>query len=203
MSANLPSDLTVTYYDTHAREYARDTLGVDMAPLHEPFLALVPTGRHILDAGCGSGRDTLAFLKRGYRVTAFDASAALARLAGQVSGLPVAVLRFQDVNYQAEFDGIWACASLLHVPRREIGEVFTRLTQALRPGGVWYMSFKVGEGQAVRDGRFFNDLTDRTLRELIDRQSALAVLRTWQTQDVRQDRRGTSWVNALVKRVLV
>jgi SAM-dependent methyltransferase len=200
MSTNPSSDLTVSYYDTQAARYAGETLRLDVTGLYEPFLALVPPGGHILDAGCGSGRDSLDFLRRGYQVTAFDASEEMARLAGQVTGLPVTVLRFQDVAYDGVFDGIWACASLLHVPRGEIGDVFTRLTRALRPGGVWYMSFKVGNEEGVRDGRFFNDYTVPFLRQLIGEQLLLTVIDTWQTGDLGPRQRGTLWTNAVVRR---
>src|SRR6516164_3275264 len=97
MSTNQPFDPTVAYYDTHAEKYIRDTIGIDMEWFYEPFLALVPAGGHILDVGCGSGRDTLAFLGRGFRVTAIDASAVMARLASERLGQAVAVLRVQDL----------------------------------------------------------------------------------------------------------
>jgi SAM-dependent methyltransferase len=200
MSTNPPSDLTVTYYDAHAARYAEETLGLDMHGLYEPFLTLVTPGGHILDAGCGSGRDSRAFLQRSYTVTAFDASVEMARLAGRSTGLPARVLRFQEVDYEDQFDGIWACASLLHVPRHEIGEVFTRLTRALRLGGVWYMSFKAGEAEGIRDGRFFNDYTEASLLESLGREPARAILHTWQTQDIRPEQRGTTWISALVRK---
>jgi SAM-dependent methyltransferase len=200
MSINPSSDPTVGYYDARAERYVRETFGLDVEGLYEPFLALVPAGGHILDAGCGSGRDSLAFLLRGYQVTAFDASPEMARLASKATGLKVAVCRLQQVGYEAEFDAVWACASLLHVPRREMDDVLARLTRALRPGGVWYMSFKCGEGEGMREGRFFNDYTEELLRQLIGRQPALTLLRAWQTADVQPDRRGTIWLNTLVRR---
>jgi len=113
---------------------------------------------------------------------------------------PVAVLRFQEVTWENAFDGIWACASLLHVPRAEMDAVLARLVRALRPGGVWYMSFKAGEPEEVRGGRLFNDQTGRSLRELLDRQPALQPGRIWLTEDVRPDRGGQVWLNALVRK---
>jgi 2-polyprenyl-3-methyl-5-hydroxy-6-metoxy-1,4-benzoquinol methylase len=76
-----------------------------------------PGGR-ILDAGCGPGRDALAFAERGYELIAFDASTAMVRVARERVGSRIVVhlMRFEDLNGQSEFDGIWACASLLHVP---------------------------------------------------------------------------------------
>jgi SAM-dependent methyltransferase len=196
MSTSPPSDPTVAYYDEHAEAYAERVLGVAMDALYEPFLALVPAGGHILDAGCGPGRDALVFLQRGYRVTAIDASAAMARLATTRLGQSVEVRRFQDLDYEQELDAIWACASLLHVPRRELDDVFRRCTRALRPGGTWYISFKLGEAEEVREGRWFTDLTEASLRALLDRHHLLEVLQVWRTQD----RRELTWVNALVRR---
>src|SRR5690348_11531546 len=112
MSASRPSDPTGEFYRQNARAYAAETLGVDMGTLYEPFLALLPAGGHILDAGCGSGRDAREFKRQGYHVTAIDASPELARLASETTGEPVRVLRFEEMMYEAEFDGVWACASL-------------------------------------------------------------------------------------------
>src|SRR5262245_25549836 len=161
---------------------------------------LVPAGGHILDAGCGPWRDAAEFRRRGYRVTAFDASPEMARMAPERTGEPVAVLRFQELTYQEQFDGVWACASLVHVPRVAMDEVFCRLTRALRAGGAWYMSFKRGEGEEMRDGRLFNDSTDSSFAELLKRYPRLVLLRTWQTEDLRPERCGQYWLNALVQK---
>src|SRR5262245_33297557 len=108
---NPPSDPTVAYYDAQAEQYALETRTAEMGRLYEPFLKLVPSGGHILDAGCGSGRDALAFRRLGYRVTAFDASPVLCKMAEDLIGQSVSVLRFQEVAFREEFDSIWACAS--------------------------------------------------------------------------------------------
>ena len=100
-----------------------DTVDVDMTPLYRCFLPLLPEQAHVLDAGCGSGRDALAFAKLGYRVTAFDASPALVALAESHLRRPVQCLHFQDIAWRETFDGIWACASLLHVPAAELPDV--------------------------------------------------------------------------------
>ncbi|NCA72135.1 MAG: class I SAM-dependent methyltransferase, partial [Sphingobacteriia bacterium] len=142
-----PDDPTLAYYEDQAGAFFAGTVGVDMTPLYARFLALVPPGAHLLDAGCGSGRDALAFQRLGYRVSACEASPALARLASDYCGLPVEVRRFQDIDWVARFDAIWACASLLHVPMLELPGVMRRLARALVPGGVLYASFKHGAGE--------------------------------------------------------
>jgi SAM-dependent methyltransferase len=198
MSTNTPSDATVAFYDAHAEQYVRDTIGIRMEDLYEPFLALVPAGGHILDAGCGSGRDALDFKQKGYLVTAIDASPEMARFASVTIGHSVRVMRFQELDEEETFDGIWACASLLHIPHAEMNDVFARFTRALRTGGAWYMSFKMGNAEEVLGGRFFSDYTSERLSQLILRHPQLRIHRLWQTQDVRGER---LWVNALVQKI--
>jgi SAM-dependent methyltransferase len=147
-----PPDPTLAYYEDQAEAFFAETVDVDMAPLYARFLARIPAGGHILDAGCGSGRDALAFRKLGYAVTAFEASPTLARLASNYCGLPVEVRRFQEIEWQDAFDGIWACASLLHVPPVELPEVLRRLGRALKTDGVLYVSFKYGSDERDHGG---------------------------------------------------
>jgi SAM-dependent methyltransferase len=196
MSASPPSEPTGDFYSQHARAYAEQTLGVGMGPLYDRFLALVPAGGHVLDAGSGSGRDTRVFRGRGYRVTAIDASPELAQLAGEVIGQPVLVMRFQGLTFEDEFDGVWACASLLHVPRAEMDGVFARFSRALRPGGVWYVSFKLGGQEEVRGGRLFSDYTEESFRALLRRHPGLELVEVWRTGDPR----GQVWLNAILRR---
>jgi SAM-dependent methyltransferase len=202
MSTSRPSDPTVAYYEANAERFARETLALDLGPLYGPFLAEVRPGGHILDAGCGPGRDAAAFLRMGYRVTAFDASPEMTRRASAATGLLVQVRRFQDLECRAEYDGIWACAAVLHVPRGEIDDVFAQLAGALRPGGVWYMSFKRGAGEEWRGGRLFNSYTVEGLEGLIRRHPVLSLIRSWETADLRAERAEEVWLNALVRRVV-
>src|ERR687885_194185 len=136
--------ITIDFYNEHAQDFYHRTVNVDMRELYAPFLALLPAGAHILDAGCGSGRDSLYFKQHGYQVTALDASAELVKLSSQLLQQPVLHLTFQEVDFDERFDGIWACASLLHVPRIEIDDVLRRLTKALKPGAILFTSFKNG-----------------------------------------------------------
>lgn len=191
-------DTTTRYYSENAPVFFADTVAVAMDPLYARFLPHIPPGGHILDAGCGSGRDSLAFLERGYRVTAFDASPSLAAMAERHSGLPVRVLRLQDLEWSQTFDGIWACASLLHVPAAELPEVMGRLAGALRPGGVLYASFKYGRGERERQGRRFTDLDVAGLRTLLAQVPGLTEPETWISQDLRPGRVVERWLNTLV-----
>jgi len=191
-------DDTTAYYRANADTFFADTLAVDMAPLYARFLPHLPVGGRILDAGCGSGRDARAFRDRGYAVTAFDASAELATLAAVHLGQPVQVLRFQDLEWTQAFDGIWACASLLHVPGAELPEVLRRLVRALRPGGILYASFKYGNGEREHHGRRFTDLDEAGLATLLTQVQGLTELETWKTGDRRPGRESERWLNALL-----
>ena len=192
--------MSLGYYTHHAEAYAQATRAVDIAPLYARFLPHVPAGGLILDAGCGSGRDALAFLQQGYAVEAFDASPELAQLATQHAGIPVKVMRFQDVDDTARFDAIWACASLLHVPEREQPEAWRRLWRALKPGGVAYASYKLGQGERVDEaGRAFTDANEDRLSEWLNPLQGIARVEIWQTTDQRPGQAQT-WLNALIHR---
>ncbi len=192
---------TIRFYDDHADEYVSGTVGVDMESLYRPFLELVPEGGLILDAGCGSGRDTKAFVDRGYRVTAIDASAKMVEATERLTGQPAKQMRFQGLEDQNEFDAIWACASLLHVSRAELGGVLKRFVAALRPGGVCYLSFKEGDGERTERDRLFTDFTESSLLAQLDQQPSVEVVRIWITNDLRPGRSEERWVNALVRKV--
>src|SRR5689334_6398373 len=125
------ADMTVEYYDQHAASFCEATGKLDMSALYRPFLNLLPPRARILDAGCGSGRDTLACLNLGYEVTAIDGSLAMVQVTTKLTGCPALQMRFDEINWVEEFDGIWACASLLHVPRADTGDVLNRFAQAL------------------------------------------------------------------------
>ena len=191
---------TVGYYNRHAARYVADTVGVDLSAPRERFLAQIPAGGFILDAGCGSGRDSLAFLERGHRVRAFDAAPEIARLAAERIGQPVQVQRFEELDERAVYDGVWACASLLHLSAATIPDALQRLWAALKPDGALYLSLKHGDGERVdAEGRHFTDATEARLRDWLDTLPEIAAIDCWLTPDERPDRTET-WLNALVRR---
>jgi SAM-dependent methyltransferase len=204
LSTKPPSDYTETttaYYDTHAAEFSENTASVDLSELYAPFLREIPTGGRILDTGCGSGRDSLAFLRRGYQVVSVDASTKMVNATTKLTGQEAKLLRFDELDYDSEFDGIWACASLLHVARQDLDPVLTRFTRAVKPNGIFYLSFKYGDSERMDGGRFFNDLNENLLGTVLANHPQLALVRVWTTEDVRNDRRGRQrWLNAIVRR---
>lgn len=184
------------YYETHAEEFFAATVAVDMDGLHDRFLKGIPAGGHILDAGCGSGRDAKAFSCLGFRVTAFDGSPALARMASEHLGQPVHIRLFNQIDEVACYDGIWACASLLHLPEHEVPDAIERLWRALKPGGCFYFSFKHGTGERQHGGRRFTDADASIVAIWLDALTGLDEREIWTTQDQRPER-NEEWINVL------
>ena len=189
-------DDTARYYRQFADEFFDSTVGVDMSPIRERFAALLLAGARVLDAGCGSGRDAKAFAQAGFRVSAFDASPELAALASDHCGFAVEVRSFRDVDEVNAYDGIWCCASLLHVGPEEMPGVVSRLWAALAPGGVLYASFKRGTGTRLHGGRHFTDADESQVAEWLAALPELAQSDIWVTEDQRPDRM-EKWTNVL------
>ena len=110
-------------------------------------------------------------------------------------------MTFGETDAIARYDGIWCCASLLHVSAAELPNAMAKLAQALKPGGVWYISFKYGDGERVKDGRHFTDLNEKGLNTLLAGLGDIALISHWITEDKRPER-SEMWLNALLhKRV--
>ena len=147
--------------------------------------------------GCGSGRDTKYFIDQGYEVTAIDGSKELCKRASELTGIEVNNMLFQDIEYVNEFDGVWACASLLHVPKTELLSVIKRITRALKDCGIFFVSFKYGEYEGERNGRFFTDLNEDSFVKIISEVPELVIQEKSIATDVRPGR-DESWLNAIL-----
>jgi SAM-dependent methyltransferase len=192
---------TISYYDRHSRQFFDQTVDVDMSALYRPFLELIPDSGRILDAGCGSGRDSLYFKQQGYYVEAFDASLEMCRLASAHLGQPVQQKTFDEIEWDSDFDGVWASASLLHVNKASLSAVLERLARALKPTGVFFISVKRRDEEWNQEGRFFNGYNEDSFSRLIESQTSLDLYSLWASADVRPGREGEQWLNAIARRV--
>ena len=198
MSASRPD--SAAWYDQHAGEYSSRTDHVDLTDHYDRFLARIPPGGRLLDAGCGPGRDSLAFLARGYDVTAMDASITMVEVARRQLGQPVLHLRHEDIAYDREFDGIWANATLLHVSHSDLPEVLARYRKALVPDGVMFASFKLGTGEVITSERLFANQDAASFREVLAAVPGLTLIDIWSSFDRRPGREHEQWLNVLVQR---
>lgn len=191
---------TSIYYRDNAAAYCDETVDLDLLDIYPRFLDYLPEKGYILDLGCGSGRDSKAFLNAGYKVTAIDASNAVAAYAEKVIGKQVMVRSFQEMTFSDQFNGVWACASLLHCPRSQIVNVLDRVALSLKQNGVAYMSFKWDNDETIDDkGRYFNNYTLESLHALIDQVATLTLIDEW-VVDKQLRGKNQKWINILVRR---
>lgn len=188
----------IEFYDKNGEDFYSRTEALDMASLYERFLPFIPVGGAILDAGCGSGRDALNFKILGYRVSAFDASSTLSNLASKNSGLDVRTLTFSDMDYLKDFDGVWCCASLLHLNNDDLDDALQKIHRAIRPDGICFQSFKSRTPQS--DSRYFNVMSLQELVALNQAKGYFQILDSWESEDVRQDQRTEVWANVVVRK---
>ena len=193
-------DFTIEYYNNEADRFFESTVSVDFSKIQEQFLKYVKPGGRILDLGCGSGRDSRAFLERGYEVVAVDGSRELAKIAGAYIGQEVIVADFREFEPEGTFDGIWACASLLHLLREEIAALMRRMAAHLAEGGCFYASFKYGEFQGERNGRHFTDMTEESFKVLLREAPGLIIEELFTSGDVRANRESEKWLNVLMRK---
>lgn len=204
---------TLDYYNRHAAAFSQDTFAVDFSKTQERFLSCLPSGARILDFGCGAGRDTVYFRSRGFSVDPVDGSEEMCRAAEKNTGASVRQMLFGELDETEAYDGIWACASVLHVPSDELPAVFSKMIKAAKHGGALYLSFKYGTFEGERNGRYFTDFTEDSflaflrctgvagsLADSSDEGGAEKFPAMWVTNDVRPDREDERWLNILLKK---
>ena len=194
-------DLTIEYYNNEANKFFENTVSVDFSRIQDLFLQRVKPGDRILDLGCGSGRDSRAFLECGYKVVAVDGSKELAKIAGEYIGQDVIVEDFREYEPEGTFDGIWACASLLHLPKEDIASVMRKMALHLAENGCFYVSFKYGTFAGERNGRYFTNMTEESFKELLEEVPGLAIEEFFVSEDVRPGRESERWLNVMMRKL--
>ena len=192
-------DKTLSFYNSNASSFIERTVAADVGTLRERFIKYIPPGGYVLDFGCGSGRDTKYFLMEGFRVDATDGSEELCTAATEYSSVKVQCMDFFELDAEEQYDGIWACASVLHVEKDRLQELCRIMSDPLMPGGVMYLSFKYGDFSGIREDRYFTDLTEKSFRELLTRFKDLSIEEEWISEDVRPERT-VRWLNEIVRK---
>lgn len=195
-------DLTLKYYNDHWREYVEETKDTDLSDITNRFGRHLSPGATILDVGAGSGRDSKQFLDAGFNVVALEPSAKLANHLRKIDSLDVINNPVEAVEDVSTYDGIWACASLLHLDAIRILEAMRRLTLALKPGGYFYVSIKDGKGTRIAaDGRTFHDMSADELAQLV-RDAGLSVVEFWRSPNKGPGRNQADWHNIIARKPL-
>lgn len=189
--------MTLDFYNQHAKEYFFQTVKTDLSANYEKFLPFIKEEGLILDLGCGSGRDSYYFKQKGYKIVAVDGSKELAAQASLLLEQPVLNQLFEDIQFKEEFDGVWACASLLHVCAKELPSILIKIRDSLKKDGVFYISVKEGDGSAVEGGRFFQYYSPSQFHQLIMQCSGLEIETSWSSTELRDEGTEVVWLNAI------
>ncbi len=192
---------SISYYNKNASLYFESTVELNMEDILNKFISYLPEGGEILDLGCGSGRDSLYLIEQGFDVTAIDGSEEMCELASIHIGQDVLEISFSDLDFQNVFDGVWACASLLHTAPDELEDIMSKVIDSLKTNGILYMSFHYGEFSGFRNGRYFNDFKTNSMKELLSKFENIEICEIWKTNDIRSEREDDIWLNVLLKKV--
>lgn len=185
------------YYDVNAKEYIESTINCDMSIHYEKFLKYLPKTGKILDVGFGSGRDMIYFKSLGYEVEGIDTSVEFVNNMKE-KGFNVRLESACELNYSAEYDGIWACASLLHIKRDELEEVIIKCMNALKDNGILYCSFKYGDKEIEKDNRYFNYINEEIINSIINNKK-FKIVELYKSIDVRKEREQEEWLNIIIR----
>lgn len=194
--------MTLNFYNQYAGQYFSQTVNAQMREQYERFLPFIQKEGSILDLGCGSGRDSYYFKQKGYQIVAVDGSKELAKYASKLLGQPVINQLFHEINFNNQFDGIWACASLLHIPHNQMLDILTKMKKSLKSEGIIYISVKEGQGCLVEGERFFQYYSTEQLENTITQCKGLKVESLWKTIEVKELEHEVIWLNAIVKKTL-
>lgn len=201
-------DLTLSYYNDQASAYYQQTCAVSLEDIYSQFIDKLTSDsvQTILDVGCGSGRDSAYFANLGFAVTAVDGSVKLLNLAKNncehdIDWLQLSFHEIAKQNWINHFTGIWACASLLHVPFNELPSILNTLVIALKTDGVIYLSFKYGDRERLDGDRFFCDMNDSRIDQFLTKVPSVTLVKTWKSYDKRYAN-STIWFNIIVIKLI-
>jgi cyclopropane fatty-acyl-phospholipid synthase-like methyltransferase len=196
----MTNDNTIKYYNKNAKAYYNNTIQVNMLETANRFLSYIKDKGTIIDIGAGSGRDMKYFKDKGFMVEGIDASQDLCRLASEYSGCSVSCVKIQDWIPNKRYDGIWACASLVHLTDFEIEDFIRRLGELLEDNGVAYLSFKKGIPTGYDEkGRYFSDYPEEKVQRILKQSSIIELIDLWESED-KMDRDDFSWVNIFLRK---
>lgn len=189
--------MTKDYYEKNSEKFIEETINSDMSVQYLMFEKYLKTNDYILDLGFGSGRDSLYFRKK-YLVTSIDPVGSFVINAKKFGLTNVYQTSVLEMDFENHFNGIWACATLLHVDKSDLNLAFKKCAKALKNDGIMYVSFKYGDFEGLRNGRYYLDLTETSILHFLNDVN-LKMLEYSITSDVRPNR-NDKWLNVILKK---
>ena len=159
---------TIEYYNKNAETYFEQTVEANLQVVYDEFLSRIPTKSYILDFGCGSGRDSKFFIENGYKVKAIDGSIEMCKLASKYINQDVEYMKFEELDEENVYDGIWACSSIVHVEKEKLPNILNKMIKALKQNGVIFVSFKKGTGYEIKEGKYYNFLVKEEFERILE-----------------------------------
>ncbi|MDU8929501.1 class I SAM-dependent methyltransferase [Alisedimentitalea sp. MJ-SS2] len=152
----MSDERTIAVYDERVAEYSKLNEKLYEKAELEGFVAALPGGGRVLDLGCGPGFYARWMAEQGLQVEAWDASVEMVKKAANQPGVTVKQARFDELEAEAVYDGIWANFSLLHAPKAAFPGLLNRIRKAGKPGMVFHIGMKLGEGEGPdKIGRYY------------------------------------------------
>ena len=193
---------TINYYDKNIEEYNR-TWNIDFNKefkfeIPDIFLSYLKKDAYILDLGCGVGRDSKYFISKGYKVKSIDGSTKMCEIASANLNKPVEQINFLDIDYTDTFDGVFACASILHLNNKDLVKVLSKIEEVLKENGVLYASFKYGENERIIYNRYYNDMTEQKFTSVCKKINSFKIIKVWKT---KQYKTNTEFINFIIKKI--
>lgn len=189
---------TLKYYDDNTESYKEQWLN-DFTKnynfeIPDIFLSYLSNNSHILDLGCGTGRDSKYFIDKDYQVTSIDGSKEMCKIAKTLLNKEVEQINFLNIKYKEEFDGIFACASLLHLNNKDLLLVLKKIAKALKKDGILYTCFKYGTDERIDNGRFYNDMNEEKFIDLIKNIENLKIIKSWISEQYKSDAKFLNYI---------
>lgn len=202
MRENTLLERTIAYYDKNVASFTKRSLEENVDDARNLFMQLLPPKAKILEAGCGPGRDIKFFLQQGFSVTAFDASEEMCKIAEANTGISVDRKRFDQIDAHDEYHGVWASASLLHVPLIDQIPMFRLIERSLKQDGFFYCSFKYGMEERIskKSGRHFTYMNEAELHRIVKSVPLFLIEHMWVSCDTRDHRKAENWLKIILRK---
>lgn len=197
---NKTDNSTLDYYNKFSKEFTENTFNVDFNTIQQSFIKYLKPKANILDLGCGSGRDTLKFKQMGFNVFPVDGSIECCKITEINTKIKTRHLMFSQLSDIDLYDGVWACASILHVTKKDLPSIINKIYYALKNNGIFYCSFKYGEFEGYRNSRYFSDFTENTFKSMLEKTKPFEIIEQKITRDVRPGRENEKWLNLILKK---